>query len=190
MAAITEQDIFTAAAELTAEDIKPTQTTVRERLGGGSYATIGPALRRWKAVQWEQNELAAVELPSELAEALQALGGQLWQTATNLAEARTTAERTAYEDARKELEQELAESADVVVELEAALAEKSESLDVYRTQLSEAEMRISTFEKAQAAAEASALKSEAVHEERASQLQERLADAQKLIERLTPKSEG
>ena len=54
-AIITEELICKAAEQLAAEGMRPTNETVRELLAkwtstkGGSYATIGPVLRAWKA---------------------------------------------------------------------------------------------------------------------------------------------
>jgi chromosome segregation ATPase len=193
---ITEQDVFAAAEALQAEGVKPTQTTVRERLGGGSFATIGPALKRWREAQWEQHELAEVELPPELDEALQQLGGRVWQAAIAAAESRLAAERAALAEAREELEAEAAEQRAAVQQLEA-------EAEQYQRQIAELDQRLAQeqvvsdkanqlvagltteLSAAQAATEAEVGKVEAVYQERVAGLEARLQDALHTVERLT-----
>lgn len=198
---ITEQDVFNAADALQADGQRPTQTSVREFLGGGSFATIGPALKRWKAAQAEQHELAEVELPDDLEDALQQLGGRLWQVAIEIAESRLTSEREALATAREELEAEAAEQAEAVSALEdeaeqreARIAELEEAL-AGEQQVTEKQNQLiagltSDLAAAKAATEAEVSKVEAVFAERVSGLEARLADAQRTIERLTEMKSG
>eukprot|EP01022_Parablepharisma_sp_SALTPOND_P033273 TRINITY_DN88398_c0_g1_i1.p2 TRINITY_DN88398_c0_g1~~TRINITY_DN88398_c0_g1_i1.p2 ORF type:complete len:449 (+),score=86.66 TRINITY_DN88398_c0_g1_i1:7142-8488(+) len=116
---ITESAVFAAADAIAAAGQRPTQALVREHLGGGSFATIGPALKKWREAQWEQHELAEVELPGELDEALQQLGGRVWQAAIAAAEAKLVAEREALAAAREALEAEAEEQREAVAQLEA-----------------------------------------------------------------------
>jgi len=193
---ITEQDVFAAAEALQVEGVRPTQTAVRERLGGGSFATIGPALKKWKEAQWEQHELAEVELPPELDEALQQLGGRVWQAAIAAAESRLAAERAALAEAREELEAEAAEQRAAVQQLEA-------EAEQYQRQIAELDQRLAQeqvvsdkanqlvagltteLSAAQAATEAEVGKVEAVYQERVAGLEARLQDALHTVERLT-----
>ncbi|MCG3810126.1 DNA-binding protein [Psychrobacter sp. Ps4] len=46
--ALTTEGIHAAADKLQANGTTPTQTKVREALGGGSFSTIGEALKTWK----------------------------------------------------------------------------------------------------------------------------------------------
>lgn len=58
---VTATAVFEAASAIAAEGRRPTNAAIRARLGGGSYSTIAPLLRRWhlsQAVGW------ADELPS------------------------------------------------------------------------------------------------------------------------------
>jgi DNA repair exonuclease SbcCD ATPase subunit len=201
MAGITEKDVFTAADELAAQGVKPTQTTVREHLGGGSFATIGPALKRWREAKWEQAELAGVELPPELAEALQQLGGRVWQAALDAAEARLAAERAALAEAREALESEAAEAAEAVKQLEAEAAEQQQRCadladDLGKATSKNAELQQQIWQlqaqvqAAEAAAAAEVAKVAAVADERAKGLEARLADALRTVERLTEREAG
>lgn len=52
---VTAAAVFEAASALAAEGRRPTNAAIRARLGGGSYSTIAPLLRRWhlsQAVGW------------------------------------------------------------------------------------------------------------------------------------------
>jgi len=141
---ITESAVFAAADAIAAAGQRPTQALVREHLGGGSFATIGPALKKWRAAQWEQSELAEVELPPELDEALQQLGGRVWQAAIAAAEAKLVAEREALAAARAELEAEAAEAAEAVKQLEHEAIEQQQQMDDLAETLELANKRISS----------------------------------------------
>ena len=196
MAGITEQDIFSAADALMTDGQKPTQTSVRERLGGGSFATIGPALKRWRAAQTEQHELTGVELPDELGDALQQLGGRVWAAAIEAAESRLTGEREALATARDDIEAEVQEHRDAVQQLEAEAEQHTARIDELEQQhataveaVTQQERRITELTAALAAAQAATAaevaKVEAVFAERIMGLEARLTDAQHTIDRLT-----
>jgi hypothetical protein len=196
MAGITEQDIFNAAEALMADGQKPTQTSIRERLGGGSFATIGPALKKWRTAQTEQHELAGVELPGELDDTLQQLGGRVWAAAIEAAESRLAGEREALAAARDEIEAEVQEHREAVQQLEAEAEQSARHTQELEKQqmamadvAAEQERRIAelttALTAAQAATAAEVSKVEAVFSERIKGLEARLTDAQHTIDRLT-----
>ena len=55
-----KEKIIAAAENLEAQGVNPTQVTVREALGGGSFATIGPVLKEWKESKKEDRALTEV----------------------------------------------------------------------------------------------------------------------------------
>lgn len=196
MAGITDQDVFNAADALVANGQKPTQTSIREFLGGGSFATIGPALKKWRAAQAEQHELAGVELPGELAEALQQLGARVWSAAIDAAEARLSGEREALAAARDDIESEVQEHREAVQQLESEAEQQSARIHELEQQhgaaaaaAAQQERRIAELTAALAAAKAATaaevVKAEAVFGERVKGLEARLNDAQHTIDRLT-----
>lgn len=196
MAGITELDVFGAADALVANGQRPTQTSIREFLGGGSFATIGPALKRWRVAQAEQHELAGVELPGELAEALQQLGARVWGAAIDAAESRLAGEREALAAARDDIESEVQEHREAVQQLEAEAEQRTARIRELEQQHTAA-LEAATEQKrqiaelradlaaAQAATAAEVAKVEAVFVERVQGLEARLADAQHTIDRLT-----
>ena len=93
--AITTEQIHATANQLASEGIKPTQTNVRERLGGGSFTTIAEALRSWRAEQETVAELQAVVIPQDINDRTQVLVAQVWETAQSLANDRLSKEREA-----------------------------------------------------------------------------------------------
>lgn len=196
MAGITDQDVFNAADALVANGQKPTQTGIREFLGGGSFATIGPALKKWRAAQAEQHELAGVELPGELAEALQQLGARVWRASIDAAESRLAGEREALATARDDIEAEVQEHREAVQQLEAEAVQREQHINELEqtcnaaaATAAEQERRIAELTAALAAAQAATAaevaKTEAVFAERVKGLEARLSDAQHTIERLT-----
>lgn len=142
-AIITEELICKAAEQLALEGVNPTNETIRQRLAeqtgtkGGSYATIGPALRAWKARRRaaEASERAREPVPHELAEKAQAYLSAQWAQAVDLANGRLAAKRDSLERSRQEFEAETAEAL--------ALAEKREDeRDEARRQAAEVSDRL------------------------------------------------
>ena len=95
--ALTIEQIHSTADQLQEQGIKPTLAEVRKALGGGSFTTISDAMQSWKREQKEEQELQQVELPSSVAERLQTLGADMWQTAIDIANDRLVKEREALE---------------------------------------------------------------------------------------------
>jgi len=134
-AIITEDLICKAAEQLAAEGMRPTNETVRELLAkwtstkGGSYATIGPVLRAWKARRKaaESAEPVREAAPQVVLDKVQGWAADMWGVALELANGRLASERESLERVRQELEAETAEAL--------ALAEKREDeRDVARRQ--------------------------------------------------------
>lgn len=125
-AIITEELICKAAEQLAAEGMRPTNETVRELLAkwtntkGGSYATIGPVLRAWKARRKaaESAEPVREAAPQVVLDKVQGWAADMWGVALELANGRLASERESLERVRQELEAETAEAL--------ALAEKRE----------------------------------------------------------------
>lgn len=116
--AITTQDIHATADKLKADGINPTLANIRSALGGGSFTTISEAMKSWRQEHEQQTQLKQVEIPSHLNDRLQALGGELWQTALDIADDRLNKEREALELIKKQSQQEVDEYAESVKLLE------------------------------------------------------------------------
>lgn len=140
--ATTEERIIEVAEKLEAEGVNPTQVTVREALGGGSFATIGPVLKKWKESKKEDGHLAEVQVPEAITERLEQLQGAIWQAAVEEADRRLMAEREALHQAQEQAAAEVREHLDSIAALEAeagdyqrkieTLEEVSGSLDADR----------------------------------------------------------
>lgn len=118
MPSITKERIIETAEKLEAEGKNPTQVTVREALGGGSFATIGPVLKAWKDAKKEDNELVEIQVPEAITERLEQLQGAVWQVAVDEAERRLTAEREALLLAQERAASDVAEQMESVAALE------------------------------------------------------------------------
>lgn len=114
----TEDRIFEIAEKLEAEGVNPTQVTVREALGGGSFATIGPVLKRWKESKKEDSQLAEIRVPEAITERLEQLQGAVWQAAVDEADRRLMAEREALHQAQEQAAAEVREHLDSIATLE------------------------------------------------------------------------
>ena len=113
--------IAAAAEAIAARGENPTLAAVRAELGGGSFSTISPALRAWKAQQARTDEPVGEPLPESLQEAAAAGAAQIWTAALELASERLSAERTALDAARAEADAAVAEAAATADELAAEL---------------------------------------------------------------------
>lgn len=121
-AALTEEAIHKAADELLAAGKNPTHTAVRTHLGGGSFSTIGEAMKTWHAARKEQAARAAiVRLPEELegkVDGLRQVLESAWTLALRHADDRLSKERAALEQVRVETEARAVELQEAVEQLE------------------------------------------------------------------------
>ncbi|WP_281648582.1 DNA-binding protein [Parendozoicomonas sp. Alg238-R29] len=75
--AIKEIDILNAAESLIMENINPTMERVRDKLGGGSFTTISPILRKWKNDQKSNNKLL-FDMPEKIPQLGEKLAKDIW----------------------------------------------------------------------------------------------------------------
>ena len=137
---ISREQVFAAADRLAAEGQKPTLESVR-KITGGSYSTLSPLLREWRAAKASADVPASEPVPGTIAARMEDVAAEVWRAALDLANGRLAEEREALEEARKQLEAER----DEAVELADGLAEevdrlKSE-LDAARAELDAARER-------------------------------------------------
>lgn len=126
---LTTELIHATADQLQAEGIRPTLANVRERLGGGSFSTIGEAMKLWKAEKQETAQLEKVVIPQEIGERLQLLGAELWGTAQDHANALLSKEREALQHKEALFNDELEQYKNIVATVEAEQAESLIQLD-------------------------------------------------------------
>ena len=119
--AITKNQIFQVADQLTVAGESVTLAAVRKLLGGGSYTTINEALKEWKAKQ----QVAVMPLrepaPEGISKRLDEVGAEVWAIALELANARLTSEREALEATRQQLETAQQEATELADQLSAEL---------------------------------------------------------------------
>ena len=118
---LTDERIFTIADELDVAGTKPTQDTVRKALGGGSFATIGPILSRWRANKAAKALPMRLPAPAPIAARLQELGIDIWASALQIANSQLDTERASFEASRMQLEAEVKESAELADHITAEL---------------------------------------------------------------------
>lgn len=127
--AITTQQIHAIADQLHEQGIKPTLAEVRKALGGGSFTTISEAMKFWRQDNQQEEQLRQVELPSSIAERLQTLGADMWQTAIDIANDRLVKEREALDGIKAKAQAETDEAQEAVKTLESEQADLLEQLD-------------------------------------------------------------
>ena len=127
--AITTQQIHAIADQLHEQGIKPTLAEVRKALGGGSFTTISEAMKSWRQDNQQEEQLRQVELPSSIAERLQTLGADMWQTAIDIANDRLVKEREALESIKAKSQAETDEAQEAVKTLESEQTDLLGQLD-------------------------------------------------------------
>ncbi len=186
--AITREQILETASKLAEQGIKPTQTNVRESLGGGSFTTISEVLREWRADQDQTAQLQAVVIPADITDRTNILIAQLWETAQNLANDRLLKEREALEHKEALINAEIDESNKIIETLENEQAELTNQLDTLNNDNSLLTHKNNELEnltnslKTQLTAEKDRADQATAH---ANQLQAKLDEQNAKIERLT-----
>ena len=135
--AVTKEQVFAAADQISVSGQRPTLEAVR-KITGGSYTTISPALNEWKARQATTAAPLREPAPQAVADRLAEVGAELWAIALELANARLSSEREALEKARSDME--------------AAQAEATELADRLTTEVEEQQVRLASIEAAEQAA--------------------------------------
>jgi chromosome segregation ATPase len=124
---VTESDIKQAIQALEAEGVALTVSSIRARLGTGSFTTISTVLQRYR----EERERAVTATVPELPKPLQGLFEQVWAEAWRQADAKADTERQAHAEMQAEierLEKALADQAVETQEIKATLDAKTEAL--------------------------------------------------------------
>lgn len=132
--AVTKEQVFAAADQISVAGQRPTLEAVR-KITGGSYTTISPALNEWKARQATTAAPLREPAPQAVADRLAEVGAELWAIALELANARLSSEREALEKARSDME--------------AAQAEATELADRLTTEVEEQQVRLASIEAAE-----------------------------------------
>lgn len=115
---LTVEKIHQVADQLVDQGINPTQTKVREVLGGGSYSTIGEALKSWKDEQKEYEQFKQTDMPDALKSEGTVYLAKVWQLADQIANSKLASAHEALEAARADSEAEVAEAQEAVKTLE------------------------------------------------------------------------
>lgn len=96
--ATTEENIIKAAIKLQEAGKKPTMEAVRELIGGGSFATISPVLRKWRESQ-QQHQAVTLEMPNDIKAIFEKSAAEVWRGLTNVTAERIT--KTEAESAKQ-----------------------------------------------------------------------------------------
>ena len=123
---ITRDDIIQAAEALERDGEKATMASVREFLGGGSFATISPVLREWKESR-KTTTAVALEMPGELKTVAERMETEFWQTASKLANEKLVTVQAESEATVSAAEDERDEALQDIVRLEKELSVAAES---------------------------------------------------------------
>lgn len=120
--AITKEDIWQVANEISKSGKNPTLAAIRQAVGSGSFTTISEAMKEWREKNVAQNAVSSEPVPEPVRNAIDNLGKQLWDLAITHAEGRWHIEKDELESKVISLEQQLEESG----ELADTLADEAE----------------------------------------------------------------
>lgn len=123
--AITREAIIQAAEALERYGDKATVASVREFLGGGSFASISPVLREWKGGR-KTTQSVVLDMPSDLKSVMERLGSEFWQAASRLANDKWLSVQAEADDAVADAHAERDETLHEVSRLESAVSGLSE----------------------------------------------------------------
>ena len=187
--AINTADIHAAADALAAQGKRPTLAAVRATLGGGSFSTIGEALKTWHKPDAAHAQEKA-PIPNAITESAARMAAAMWAQAQEHAQGVIQAAQEELEQQRQAMEtvrQEAVEAADA---LAAQLAEVRQELESVRAELVATRERLAaTTEKAQHA-EAQAVQARAAETEariEAAELRGRLEAAKPAEKQVKPR---
>lgn len=127
--ALTTEQIHQTAQELIDKGINPTLANVRSALGGGSFTTIGEALKTWKQAQKDNEKIKQVDIAPQIKDKADLLMGELWQNALDLADERLKLEREALAVAQQQADNKVAEIAEALAQVEAEQEQLNAQLD-------------------------------------------------------------
>ena len=132
--AISTAEIHAAADALAAQGKRPTLAAVRAALGGGSFSTIGEALKTWHKPD-TGNAQEKAQIPTAITESAVRMAAAMWAQAQEHAQGVIQAAQEELEQQRQAMEtvrQEAVEAADA---LAAQLAEARQELESLRAEL-------------------------------------------------------
>lgn len=137
----TQERVFDIADELSTEGTRVTSTLIRERLGGGSFATILKHLRNWET----QRESAVDDIqtmPPQLMSVGETLVTKIWGVAHRLAQQEVGNIKKLQIETEANLTANLRESLNEIQRLEHAEKASQETLSALQAQLHDAKLRV------------------------------------------------
>lgn len=120
--ALTTAQIHAAASAIDATGQKPTLTSIRAKLGSGSYSTIKAALETWEKAEEESQDLD-IGLPEDLQAAADLSALTFWHAAVKLAARENDQDKQNFQDQLKAKIEELREVSALVDSMDVELAD-------------------------------------------------------------------
>jgi hypothetical protein len=131
---ITRDHVFAAADALAHEGAQPTVKLVRDRIGG-SFSTITPHLADWKDERGGRSVASVPDMPEGVTSACRSLWASAWKAGQDAIQT----ERDGLSAAKREMEQEHAELAHEITDLEGKLDTALAERDALTHKLAEEE---------------------------------------------------
>lgn len=128
MTMVSREAVFQAAQKIAEGGARPSQTKVRELLGGGSFSDIGPLLRQWQQIHKAGSVASPLEMPEDAMMALNDLGKRLWSILSAQSATMIEAARQGFDTRCAELELEGCDLREALAALETENAEMAANI--------------------------------------------------------------
>jgi len=157
----TNLEIYAAADSLVHRGMRVTQAAVREVMGGGSFSTIGPALKSWPNRIKKMSEKVPEVAPAFVNVEAAKFASRVWEAARSVAAEQLATERAEMVNSQSALEAEIVGAGVAIDKLDAQLAHAAatcNSLDAEKVELIRIQklltekMQMATSNEAQASA--------------------------------------
>ena len=138
--AITREQVFEAANQITASGETPKLSNVRAKIGRGSNTDLGPYFREWKEQQKPAEVVAtpAEPAPQQILDLLNEVAPQIWACAAQIASEHLQSERQAMEVEKVRLMEALAEANELGDQSESELESAKIQIETITTEAAEA----------------------------------------------------
>ena len=147
--ALQKEQIRQAAETLVERGEKPTIRAVRQELGRGSEATIGPVLRAWRKEREAEDSLVSEvpEPPSEVQDQTEKLMRAIWKSARETAWSEVESREKAAKQAVDDAEDQLRQTEEVLRDVQRERDELAERVEILERERDEQAQRAEAAEK-------------------------------------------
>ena len=140
-----KEDVFEAVRQIEDEGGHISVTTVRKRIGKGSFSTIKTMLEEWNKLQEQEKKVEVPEMPAHIVSAVNRLWTEAWKSALQLLDGERQAlhkERLKMDEERREMGLKIERLEEELKKVSQKLASSKESVKTLYTDKTRLEERL------------------------------------------------